>query len=217
MKGSEEAAEWPLGAGQAGAPAPPGATYPTRVRLLVADSCEPTWRCCQRGQPSCQGTEPAPRPGGSAPPRPGCSPQPAAGETQAPHPTQLPAGRSSGCPRSSQLDGALGAHVAPAPTADPPASSFPSPTANTKPLSQALLLGEPNKTAGSSSKKDRSGCPSGSAGMGVWKSGYRRNDGTPCPGTQASPTASQAPGPTSLLGVQEPGLLRPPARPPPEA
>ena len=161
------------GSRAAGAPAPPGATHPIWVRLLVADSCEPTWRCCRRGQPSCQGAEPAP-------------------SARPPTPTRLQP--SASCRR----DGRLPSHEAPSwmelrcprgtcPYRRPSLVLSPSPTANTKPLSQALLLGEPNKTAGCSSKKDRSGCPSGGAGMGVWKSGCRRNDGAPCPGYPGLP------------------------------
>ena len=177
VKGSEAAAEWLLGAQQAGAPAPPGATHPIWVRLLVADCCEPSWRCCQRGQPSCQGAEPAPRPRGQCPPPPPTRLQPSAsGRRDGRLPShEAPSWTELGCPRGT------------CPYRRPSLVLSPSPTANTKHLPQALLLGEPNKTPGCSSKKDRSGCPSGSAGMGVWKSGCRRNDGAPCPGYPGLP------------------------------
>lgn len=43
LKDLEEAAEWLRGAGEVGVPAPPRATHPTWMRLLIANSCEATW------------------------------------------------------------------------------------------------------------------------------------------------------------------------------
>ena len=82
---------------------------------------------------------------------------------------RLPAGRSPGCPRGT------------CPHSRPFRVLFPFPHGQHQTPVISSASGGPNKTAGSSCKKDHLGCPSGSDGMGLWKSGCR-NDGAQCLG-----------------------------------
>lgn len=88
---------------------------------------------------------------------------------------RLPAGQSPGCPRGA------------CPHSRPSCVLFPFPHSQHQTLVISSASGGPNKTAGSSSKKDCSGCPSDSDGMGVWKPGCGRNDGALCPGYPGLP------------------------------
>ena len=98
LKDSEEAAEWPQGAGEVGAPAPPGATHPIWMRLLVANSCEATWALLLVWPALLPGSRTSPTGPGAVP-----LPNQAAAlrqleRRQAPCATKLPAGQSPGCP-----------------------------------------------------------------------------------------------------------------------
>lgn len=201
------------GSGGGWSPAPPGATHPTWIRLLVANSCEATWALLLVWPALLPGSRTSPTGPGAVPlPDQAAAPRQQLERRQAPRATQLPAGQSPGCPRGSQPDGApswmeprmpmrLQAGRSPGcprgacPHGRPFRVLFPFPHGQHQTPVISSASGGPNKTAGSSSKKDRSGCPSDSDGMESGNLVAAEMTGPRVSGTRASPTASQAPGP----------------------